>query len=199
MNIYQIYMLIFILSYFGITLGLRSIILYRKTKIDARKVFYKETATKRSGKIIQIALFLMIVIAINFIWISSNYKYFLPIDFLEQGVLQTVGFILSMLGLIMGFVSQLQMKNSWRLGIDRDESTELVIDGLFSISRNPIYLSLVLSLIGFFLIAPNIGSIIFFFLMTYGINEKINDEEEFLMEQFGSDFIKYKTKVRRWI
>jgi len=192
-------MLIFILSYFGITLGLRSIILYRKTKIDARKVFYKETATKRSGKIIQIALFLMIVIAINFIWISSNYKYFLPIDFLEQGVLQTVGFILSMLGLIMGFVSQLQMKNSWRLGIDRDESTELVIDGLFSISRNPIYLSLVLSLIGFFLIAPNIGSIIFFFLMTYGINEKINDEEEFLMEQFGSDFIKYKTKVRRWI
>ena len=199
MNNYQVYMLIFILSYFGIVLGLRSLILYKSTKVDARKVFYKETATKKSGKLIQLALFLMIVISVNFIWITSNYKYFLPIEFLEQGPLQTIGFILSMLGLIIGFISQLQMKDSWRLGIDRDKSTELVTGGLFSISRNPIYVSLGLSLLGFFMMAPNAISIVFFLLMMYGINEKIKDEEEFLHEQFGDAFIKYKAKVRRWI
>ena len=192
-------MLIFIGSYFGITLGMRSIILYRNTKINTGKVFNKETGKTKSGKLIKVALLLMIIIAVNFIWISSNYKYLLPINSLEIGLIQTIGFILSMIGLILGFIAQLQMKNSWRLGVDKNAEIELVTNGLFSISRNPIYFCLAISFVGFFLIAPNSLSIICIFLMLYGINEKIKDEENFLKEKFGKEFSEYKIKVRKWI
>jgi len=192
-------MLIFMLTYFGITLGLRSIILYKNTKINTKKVFERETGNKKSGKIIQVALLLMVIIAVNFMWISSNYKYFLPIEFLEIGWLQSIGFALSMFGLIIGFIAQSQMKHSWRLGVDSQAQIELVTTGMFSKSRNPIYLSLALSLLGFFLIAPNAVSIMFCFIMLYGIHEKIKDEESFLLEKFGSAFEEYKSKVRRWI
>lgn len=192
-------MLIFIGTYFGVTLGLRSIILYKKTSINTGKVFNEETGKKKSGKFILFAMFLMIVIAINFIWISKNYKYLLPIGNLEIELLQTVGFALSMLGQIMGFIAQLQMKNSWRLGVDKSSEFELVTTGLFKFSRNPIYLCLGVSLLGFFLIAPNILSIICCALMLYGVNEKIKDEEEFLIEKFGKDFVNYQSEVRRWI
>ena len=192
-------MLIFIATYFGVTLGLRSLILYRKTNVNTGRVFKEETGKKKSGKIILIAMFLMIVVAINFIWISQNYKYLLPISNLEIGSLQTIGFVLSMLVQVIGFIAQLQMKNAWRLGVDKNAEFDLVTTGLFRFSRNPIYLCLAMSLLGFFLMAPNIVSVICCSLMLYGVNEKIKDEEEFLTEKFGSDFVHYKSKVRRWI
>lgn len=192
-------MLIFIVTYFGVALGLRSIILYKNTKIDTRKVFMNETGTKKSGRLILISMFLMVVVAVNFIWIVPNYRYLFPISYLEIGLVQTVGFVISMLGQVLGFIAQLQMKNSWRLGVDKDGATELVTTGFFSISRNPIYLCLALSFFGFFLLAPNVVSIVFCFIMLYGVNEKISDEEEFLIEKFGTDFVKYRNEVRRWI
>ena len=199
MNIYQIYMLIFLATYLGVTLGLRSIILYKQTKINTGKVFMEETGKNKSGKIIQLALLLMIIIAVNFLWITSSYKFLLPISYLEIGLLQTIGFSISMIGQLMGFIAQLQMKNSWRLGVDKNAEIELVTTGFFTISRNPIYLFLGVSFLGFFFIAPNILSMICFSLMIYGINEKIKDEEEFLRDKFGDEFIKYQNKVRRWI
>ena len=192
-------MLIFLLSYFGITLGLRSIILYRKTKINTGDVFLKGTGKRKAGKLILVAMFLMIVVAINFIWIPGNYKYLLPIGYLEIGLIQTIGFVLSIVGQLMGFIAQLQMKNSWRLGVDNNTDIELVTNGLFSISRNPIYLFLGISFLGFFLIAPNIISIACCSLMMFGVNEKIKDEEQFLSDKFGNLFLEYQKSVRRWI
>lgn len=192
-------MLIFLVSYFGITLGLRSVILYRKTKINTGKVFLKGTGKRKSGRLILIAMFLIIVVATNFIWIMPNYKFLLPIGFLEIGLLQTIGFILSILGQLMGFIAQLQMKNSWRLGVDKNADTKLVTTGLFSLSRNPIYLFLGISFFGFFLIAPNFVSIVCCIFMLFGVNEKTKDEEEFLTDKFGSEFIAYQKSVRRWV
>lgn len=199
MNIFQIYMLLFLATYFGITLGLRSILLYRKTKVNTSKVFIRETGKRKSGRIIIAAMFLLLVVAINFIWIEPNYTYLWPISLLEIDSVQTIGFVLSMLGQIVGFVAQLQMKNSWRLGVDKSAASELVTTGMFSLSRNPIHLCLAISFLGFFLIAPNMVSLLFCCLMAYGVNEKIKDEEIFLEERFGTEFIQYRLNVRKWI
>jgi protein-S-isoprenylcysteine O-methyltransferase Ste14 len=39
----------------------------------------------------------------------------------------------------MTMVSQYQMGNSWRVGVDPHETTELVSRGLFTVVRNPIF------------------------------------------------------------
>lgn len=199
MTLYQFYMLIFLILYFGVIIGIRSIMLFNKTKINATKDFGKKEQTKRAERIIQIALFLMLIIGLNYVFIQSNYKYFFPIKFLDLGWLKTIGFMIGILGLILTFIAQLQMKNSWRLGIDENGSIELITSGLFSISRNPVYFGLGISFIGFFLITPNIGSLIFLILMYYGINQKINDEQKFLVNTFGEEYTNYKAKVKKWI
>jgi protein-S-isoprenylcysteine O-methyltransferase Ste14 len=51
------------------------------------------------------------------------------------------------------------MGASWRIGIDSANATELVSKGLFSVSRNPIFLAIRLALLGFFLVAPNAATL----------------------------------------
>jgi len=76
---------------------------------------------------------------------------------------------------------------------------QLVTDGFFLYSRNPVYLGLSIGFIGFFLIAPNAGSFIFLFFMFIALNKKIIDEENFLEKESPENYLQYKRKVRKWL
>jgi protein-S-isoprenylcysteine O-methyltransferase Ste14 len=91
------------------------------------------------------------------------------------------------------------MKNSWRIGIDTETKTELVTSGLFSLSRNPIFFGMILSLIGLFLTTPNAFTGLFLILGYILIQIQIRLEEEFLIKQHGQHYETYKQKVRRLI
>lgn len=76
----------------------------------------------------------------------------------------------------------------------------LVTSGPFRLSRNPLYLGMTVSLFG---VAVFLGSLTpFFFPVIFTILvEKffIRAEEENLVKKFGSKYIDYKKRVRRWI
>lgn len=81
-----------------------------------------------------------------------------------------------------------------------EESTTLITSGVFRISRHPMYLGMVLILIGVavlmrsltpFLVIP-----VFALLMELVF---IKIEERMLQEKFGKAWLEYKQKVRRWI
>lgn len=200
MQHHQIYLLIFLLTYFGVIIGVRSVILFRKTQVIAVRNFGKKLKASRAERLTKLALFLMIVVGVNFIFIPFNYtRYCLPIKFMEQGWLQTFGFIFGMLGLVFTFMAQLQMKDSWRLGVGDQENIELVTSGFFAVSRNPIYVGLGISFLGFFLMAPNVVSILFLLLIFLGVSEKVKNEEAFLLDKFGREYEAYRAKVGRWI
>jgi protein-S-isoprenylcysteine O-methyltransferase Ste14 len=80
------------------------------------------------------------------------------------------------------------------------ESTALITDGVFRVSRHPMYLGFVLILVG---VAILLGSLtpwviipIFAALMEVVF---IRIEERMLAEKFGPTWTAYKEKVRRWI
>ena len=80
------------------------------------------------------------------------------------------------------------------------QSSELVTSGLFRISRNPIYLAMVILLVG---VAVSLGSLtpwlvipVFIFIITRNI---ITLEEAMLQEAFGPAYAEYRARVRRWI
>src|SRR5688572_13985396 len=81
-----------------------------------------------------------------------------------------------------------------------EESTFLVTDGTFRFSRNPMYLGMVLVLIGVatFLgtLTPYLVVLAFFFLIDTIF---IRVEEKMLEEKFGKTYLNYKQQVRRWI
>jgi protein-S-isoprenylcysteine O-methyltransferase Ste14 len=81
-----------------------------------------------------------------------------------------------------------------------EKSTALVTHGVFRVSRNPMYLGLVLILLG---IAICMGSltphlVVFLFAIFMDILF-IRFEEKKLEETFGEAWVEYKKSVRRWI
>ncbi|MGD8571486.1 MAG: isoprenylcysteine carboxylmethyltransferase family protein [Gammaproteobacteria bacterium] len=80
------------------------------------------------------------------------------------------------------------------------ESTVLITTGVFGVTRHPMYLGMILILLG---VAILTGSLTPFFVVPVFaiIMEKIfvNIEERMLAEKFGETWLEYKSKVRRWI
>jgi protein-S-isoprenylcysteine O-methyltransferase Ste14 len=101
--------------------------------------------------------------------------------------------------LVWTLIAQKQMSKSWRIGIDATEKTELVTTGLFSYSRNPIFLGMLLSLLGLLLIVPDAFTLMFFVVGFILMDVQIRLEEEYLQRMHGSAYSNYKEKTRRWI
>jgi len=91
------------------------------------------------------------------------------------------------------------MRASWRIGIDEENKTELITSGFFAISRNPIFLGIMVANIGLFSVLPNAFTLLIIALSTVSINTQIRLEEEFLLKEFGEQYVEYKKNVKRWL
>ncbi|WP_299442760.1 isoprenylcysteine carboxylmethyltransferase family protein [uncultured Rhodospira sp.] len=79
------------------------------------------------------------------------------------------------------------------------EATVLVTDGPFARSRNPMYLSIVITFVGVAIlmgtVTPWVGPVI----MAVWLDWFIRREERHLLDAFGGDYDSYRSRVRRWI
>ncbi len=76
----------------------------------------------------------------------------------------------------------------------------LITDGIFRYSRNPMYLGMVLILLGFAILLNSWISLLILPGFTAFIHYHfICHEEKNLKEQFGEDWLVYKKEVPRWI
>ena len=101
--------------------------------------------------------------------------------------------------LIFIAIAQGQMGKSWRVGIDRENKTELVDVGLFQYSRNPIFLGMRFTGVGLFLLIPNALTLTTFVLGDILMQVQVRLEEEFLEGVHGERYTEFKKTVRRWI
>lgn len=81
-----------------------------------------------------------------------------------------------------------------------EESKALVTQGPYRFSRNPMYLSMLIVLIGVALMLGSLSALvvppIFIWLITTRFIQK---EEAMLERRFGDRYLNYKKRVRRWI
>ncbi|MFY8299924.1 methyltransferase family protein [Pseudoalteromonas sp. SS15] len=76
----------------------------------------------------------------------------------------------------------------------------LVTTGVFKYSRNPMYLSVALSLLAFAVFLADYSALCGVVLFVMYITQfQIKPEERILKEKFGAPYDVYLTKVRRWI
>lgn len=121
------------------------------------------------------------------------------INVLEYNLIQYTGLDLMMMALIWVFIAQLQMKNSWRIGIDHTMKTDLITHGLFRFSRNPIFLGMTISLVGFFLVFPTVIALAFLLMGSVLMQIQIRLEEEHLLKEHGQIYLAYKKRVKRML
>ena len=178
---------------------IRSILIWKKTKINPLTFNKTDDAHGFNGKVFTIISFLELIVVGIYAFKNEWYEYLLPFWYLENTTLTRIGWTLLILSLIIVWVAQSQMSNSWRIGIDEKNKTELVTKGLFSISRNPIFLGIMIANIGLFIVIPNAFTLLITALSTISINTQIRLEEDYLMHEFGAEYEEYLEKVRRWI
>lgn len=81
-----------------------------------------------------------------------------------------------------------------------ERSTTLVTDGLYRHTRNPMYLGLVLILVGAWLLLGSVSALLPLAAFLWIIQRRfIRAEELFLEEIFGAAYVEYKRRVRRWL
>lgn len=79
-------------------------------------------------------------------------------------------------------------------------SSALVTGGIFRFTRNPMYLGLLLTLLGWAAFLASPPALVFLFLYVVYINRfQIEPEERILSSLFGDNYEAYKTRVRRWV
>ncbi|MBS1198345.1 MAG: conserved rane protein of unknown function [Proteobacteria bacterium] len=81
-----------------------------------------------------------------------------------------------------------------------EDASSLVHSGIYRITRNPMYLALLLSLIGWtFTLANPLNLLVLPIFVLYMNRFQIIPEERMLLKLFGSDFSAYQQSVRRWL
>ncbi len=105
-----------------------------------------------------------------------------------------VGIAIGMLGLI-----QFMWKRTTIDPHHPQEAKVLITSGIYRFSRNPMYLALVICLVGFGLkLAHALTFLLVPVFIIYMNHFQIKPEEEVLEEKFGEEYRQYKAKVRRW-
>ncbi|MFT3920345.1 methyltransferase family protein [Cloacibacterium sp.] len=191
----KIFLPIYFILFFGISFVAKTIIIARRIKKNPLVLPKDESAYALVGNYFKLCLVGIFGYVILFSFLSESC--FLPIDFFDAELLKFVGASLMLLALVWTIVAQNQMKNSWRIGIDNDTKTELITSGLFSISRNPVFLGMIVSLVGLFLATPNAVSLLFLILGYVLIQVQIRLEEEFLYRQHSEKYLDYFEKTNR--
>lgn len=190
---------IYFILYFGIAFVLKTILVSKRIGKNPLVLPNDDTAYGMITSYFKLTVIAIVCYLITFSFFPKIYALIPPIKSLEIQVLQLIGIGLLLISLVWTVVAQNQMKDSWRIGIDNETPTELVTEGLYTISRNPIYVGMIASLIGLVLLTPTVVSLMFLILGYVFIQFQIRLEEEFLEEQHGQAYKMFKQKTRRLI
>ncbi len=111
-----------------------------------------------------------------------------------------VGAALILVGLLVMLVAAAQMFMARTTVVPHRNPSALVMNGMFSLSRNPIYLADVLLLTGLYLHWDAIlGLPLVIIFMIVVTRRFIRPEEALLHATFGEIYDEYQTRTRRWI
>lgn len=193
------FLIAYLIIYFGAAFVLPSYRVWKRTGVNPITFRGADTAHDYIGKLFKIVMLVLTLATIIYAFAPNFYPYLLPIVWLENRTIQYIGIGLLLLSLGWTILAQIQMGNSWRIGIDEEKETALVQKGLFSLSRNPIFLGMQITLLGFFLVSPNALTLLIFVLGFVLIQIQVRLEEEFLTKLHGENYLLYCRKTRRWL
>jgi protein-S-isoprenylcysteine O-methyltransferase Ste14 len=122
-----------------------------------------------------------------------------PFGFMTDDWIGWLGLVVALLGAIVSLVAQAAMGESWRIGVDPGERTELVTDGLFGWSRNPFFAAVYVFALGLFLMVPNPVSLAAGLCLFFGFEIQVRVvEEPNLRAVFGEEYEGYGRRVGRF-
>ena len=125
---------------------------------------------------------------------------FFPVEFLPKGFALFAGITLIIAGFAVILTAVLQMRRAETNVEPWKPTTAILDDGIYGVSRNPIYVAMALIYLGvafsfnsFWFLPP---LVLVLLIIHYAV---ILREEKYLESKFGVEYLNYKNRVRRWI
>jgi protein-S-isoprenylcysteine O-methyltransferase Ste14 len=132
--------------------------------------------------------------------VMTGLNYFVPIARIIPAPWSYGGAALIVIGIALAAIGAGTFRRAGTPVIPFEPSTALVTSGIYRVTRNPMYLGLVISLLGaavlFGTLSPFFPIPVFIWIIE---TRFIRGEERFLEEIFGADYLAYKRRVRRWL
>jgi protein-S-isoprenylcysteine O-methyltransferase Ste14 len=122
-----------------------------------------------------------------------------PVSFVDVSrVSKWVGLFLWAAGFLVLFAGRFGLGKSFRLGSPK-EPTNLSVNGLFRLSRNPMYLGVYTTLAAsvFYTLNPIVVAVAAFVVVVH--HRIVLAEERYLTNAFGSSYTDYCRRVRRYL
>lgn len=189
------YLMIF-LQFFVIYLFLKSYFFYKKFHINPFSFVKSRNIVEFISWILLmvILVFYGLIIVITFIAGEIGQ----PFTILNNPIINFTGVAFTIIGLVIMILAHYHMGQNWRMGIDKQTTITLIQSGLFSVSRNPVYIGILLQALGLFLLIKTSISLLLLILLLVVFFVIIQTEEKFLADKFGQQYDTYKKKVRRF-
>ena len=132
-------------------------------------------------------------------WLIDTYIGFGRINFKGQEALAICLFLAGTGVILMAILTMFRARTTVD-PISPDRASKLVTNGIFKLSRNPIYLGLLWLLLSWIIWLGSmpsmlLGATFVWYMSTF----QIRAEEVALEKNFGDDFSSYKNQVRRWL
>ena len=132
-----------------------------------------------------------------FSWVLSQ---LLPLYSIDSVGLQWLGLMWIGLALLLILWSALWFHRKKTTIEPHHTPTVLIVEGPYKLSRNPIYLAMMLAALGFALWCGALSSILPVFALGMILQRKfVLPEETGLEQEFGAEATEYIAKTKRWI
>lgn len=132
-------------------------------------------------------------------WLTSMAVPSLGIDNFDTTVIGTVILFFGVL-IVTQATFAVKLASTTMNPLEPQNASFLVTTGIYRISRNPMYLGFLISLLAWAVWLANIAAFLLLPAFVLYMNRfQIIPEERILLQKFGSEFEQYMKSVRRWI
>lgn len=132
--------------------------------------------------------------------LAAGFGFYVPLAGLLFAPRPKLGMAVFAAGIALVAAAIARMGPSWQMGFDQTVPEHgLVKTGVFSLSRNPIYLGLIVMFIGWLLVLPTLLSLIIVVGVALGVRRQAIDEEKYLQRTYGAEFRVWAREVGRFV
>jgi protein-S-isoprenylcysteine O-methyltransferase Ste14 len=183
------------LVYLGVAVGLRAWIQLRRTGSTGFKGISGSPGSLEWTAGVLFALAIAMGVAAPVLDVAGTIE---PV--VDSNGLRAAGIALFASGLVAAFYAQVAMGESWRIGVDEGERTDLVTQGPFGLVRNPIFSAMLPASLGLALLVPNAVALVGFAALLVALEIQVRlVEEPYLLRTHGQAYSEYAARVGRFV
>ncbi|MCA9352259.1 hypothetical protein KC866_02620 [Patescibacteria group bacterium] len=153
-------------------------------------------------KYIKILFLNLLIIGISIVltWLSMEIDFVLQFGNYSSNISITLGFLILLMGLYFRIKSSLYFYSRNLSILNLKPQDILITDGIYSISRNPLYIGIILIFLGIVLLYGSMTGIFLWIISFLFCDWWVRKKEEKRMQiKFKNTFEVYKKRTPRWI